>query len=373
MTDGIRTLILTPDYPPSTGGIQLVIGRLAEGLDPARTRVVTLGVAGAREFDARHSPSVVRVGAKGGRFHRLSVARLNARALAEAARFRPQAVISGHVTAAPAALAIAALARPVAIQYVHADEFRTRPGLCARAVRRADAVIAVSRYARDLALDVGAPVERVTVIPPGVDAAEAPRRDAAARPTIVTVARLVEHKGHVAMIRALPSIRSRVPEVEWTVIGDGPLRADLERLAVEEGVEDRIRFLGSLSNAERDAWLARAHVFAMPSRLPPGGIGGEGFGIVFLEAGAHGLPVVGPNVGGALDAIVDGETGLLVDPTDPAALADAISTVLLEPALAARLGEAGATRARERTWERHAASVRALIGELVGDSEGRRR
>ncbi len=124
-----------------------------------------------------------------------------------------------------------------------------------------------------------------------------------------------------------------------------------------------------MSDAERDAALARAHVFAMPSRLPPGG-GGEGFGIVYLEAAAHGLPVVAGDVGGARDAIVHGETGLLVDPESPAALADALSDLLLDPPRARALGEAGAQRARGFAWPLIAREVEELAFEVSSRRKG---
>ncbi len=88
----------------------------------------------------------------------------------------------------------------------------------------------------------------------------------------------------------------------------------------------------------------------MPSRLPAGGFAGEGFGIVYLEAGVFAKPVVAGNVGGALDAVIDGETGLLVDPDDPLAVAQAITTLLSDRQLAQRLGAGGAARAREFSW-----------------------
>jgi phosphatidylinositol alpha-1,6-mannosyltransferase len=105
-----------------------------------------------------------------------------------------------------------------------------------------------------------------------------------------------------------------------------------------------------VTNDERDAWLERAHLFAMPSRVPGGGLGGEGFGIVYLEASWRGLPVVAGNVGGAVDAVVDGETGLLVDANDPVDVADAVTRLLVDQQLSHKLGEQGATRAREFAW-----------------------
>jgi phosphatidylinositol alpha-1,6-mannosyltransferase len=125
-----------------------------------------------------------------------------------------------------------------------------------------------------------------------------------------------------------------------------------------------VRFLGAVDATERDAWLDRAHAFAMPSRVPDGGIGGEGFGIAFIEAGAHGLPVLAGDRGGARDAVRHGETGLLVDATDPRAVADGLITLLSDRAYAQRLGAAGAARARELAWPRVAAAVEELLLEV---------
>jgi phosphatidylinositol alpha-1,6-mannosyltransferase len=160
-----------------------------------------------------------------------------------------------------------------------------------------------------------------------------------------------------------------VPDAELVIIGDGPLRREIELLAAAHELGGAVRLAGRLSDAERDGWLRRAHVFAMPSRLPPDGVGGEGFGIVYLEASAHGLPVVAGNVGGAQDAVVDGRTGVLVDPTDHVAVADAIADLLLEPVRAESLGRAGAGHARDFAWPRVAERVQEL---LLAVANGRR-
>jgi phosphatidylinositol alpha-1,6-mannosyltransferase len=191
------------------------------------------------------------------------------------------------------------------------------------------------------------------------------------RPTIVTVARLEDrYKGHDVMLRALPAVRERVPDVRWVVIGEGTLRKELEALTLELGVEDCVDFLGAVSKDERDHWLRRARVFAMPSRLPRSG-GGEGFGIAYMEAAAHGLPVVAGSVGGALDAVEDGQTGLLVDPEDEESVADALVRVLADPELATRLGEAGAARALDFAWPRIARRVEGLLLGVARDGGAR--
>jgi len=261
---------------------------------------------------------------------------------------------------------IGKLAGVPVVQYLHADELRTRARTATFAMR-SDALVAVSAHTRQLARAAGADPARVHLIPNGVDIPDLPRAEPAERPTLVTVARLEQsYKGHDILIGSLALIRERVPDVEWLVVGDGSLRPRLERLAAEAGVRSAVRFLGTVSDAERDAALERAHVFAMPSRLPPGGIGGEGFGIVYLEAAARGLPVVAGNVGGALDAVVHGETGLLVDPEDPAAVAEAISALLLDPELARMLGAAGRQRAQGFAWPLIARKLEDLVLDLAG-------
>jgi phosphatidyl-myo-inositol dimannoside synthase len=360
-----RLLILTPDYPPAHGGIQVLVHRLAAGLEGFETCVVTLDGAGAASFDANSELSVRRVPANGSPGARRNLA-LNALAVREAARHRPDLVLSAHIVTSPAAAAIRGVLGARTVQYFHAKEIGNRPRLAAFAARRANAAISVSSYTSGLLAGIGVRPERLRLIPPGVDLPLDPRPQPSARPTLLTIARLEDrYKGHDLLVQSLGSIRERVPGVEWVVIGDGSLRPELEELARARGVADCIRFLGSVSDEERDAWLRRADVLAMPSRLPGGRLAGEGFGIVYLEAGAYGKPVVAGNVGGAVDAVSDGETGLLVDPTDAGAVGDAITRLLLDTELARRLGAAGAERARRFAWPLIVERVQAVLSEVL--------
>lgn len=361
-----RVLVLTPDYPPTPGGVQLLVGRIVQHARRLRLRVLTLDAPGAREFDdAAGGRHVRRVPQWGG--HRSAIAALNAVAAVEALPFRPAAVLSAHIVTAPAAALIGGTLRVPFVQYLYAEEVGVRPGLAAFALRRAAAIIAISSYTRELAVGAGAEPARVRLIPPGVDLPDASGGAAKApRPTALTIARLRDrYKGHDVMLRALPLIRARVPDIEWVVAGDGPLRPGLERAAADQRLQDAVRFLGPVSDDERDRWLRGAHVFTMPSRVPAGGFAGEGFGIVYLEAAAHGLPVVAGEVGGALDAVVHGETGVLVDPNDHIAVAEAVVRLLLDPERARALGAAGARRARGFAWPEVARRVEEVILELV--------
>jgi phosphatidyl-myo-inositol dimannoside synthase len=359
-----RILVVTPDFPPAPGGIQLVAHRVARHAERLRCRVVTLDGAAAARFDVEQHLDVVRVPAVG-LDHRLSIARLNAAAVREALRFRAEAVLSVHIVLAPAACALHRGLRVPFVQYLFADELIHRRRLVAFALRRAAAGIAVSRYTRELAARLGADTSRVRVIPAGVDPPQGSVAERSRQPTIVTVARLDElYKGHDTLVRALPLVRAAVPDVRWVVIGDGRLRPWLERLASAHGIADSTAFLGRVPDAERDTWLDRAHAFALPARLPPGG-GGEGFGIAFVEAGGHGLPVVAGNVGGARDALLDGRTGLLVDPTDHVAVAGAITQLLLDRPRAEAIGRAGAARAATLAWPQVVRRVEDVLLEVA--------
>jgi phosphatidylinositol alpha-1,6-mannosyltransferase len=362
-----RLLLLTPDYPPQRGGIQLVSHRLAAGLNGFEVKVLAPDGPGAERFDATGGPPTRRVRALS-RSARARIVPLNAVAVLEALAFRPDLLLSLHIVTSPAAAVIRRVLGVRTVQYFHAREIGGRPRLAAFAARHADWSIAVSSYTSGLLAGLGISAARISVIPPGVDIPVDRRAPAAERPTLVTIARLADpDKGHDVLLQSLALIRERVPDVEWVVIGDGPLRPRLEALARSQGLAQSIRFLGSVSDEERDAWLARADLLAMPSRVSEGGRAGEGFGIVYLEAAAHGKPVVAGSAGGAVDAVIDRQTGLLVDPTDPAAVGEAVATLLVDKQLAARLGAAGAERARDLAWPLITDRVAALLLEQLQD------
>jgi phosphatidylinositol alpha-1,6-mannosyltransferase len=359
----LRVLLITPDFPPALGGIQLVAHRLVSHFEHATTRVYTLDAPGARDWDATQDLDVHRVTV--GRNHRLDIVRLDAAAISETLRFQPDVIVAMHIVAAPAAALIRRALRIPVVTYLHAKELLASPRLARLAVRHSDRIVAVSTYTAGLAAAVGADTERIRVIPPGIDWREPPRVPRLDRPTIVTVARLEDrYKGHDVMMRAMSVVRSRVPDAQWVIVGDGRLRRPIERLAASHGLGDAVHLRGAVSDQERDRLLSRAHVFAMPSRVPASG-GGEGFGIVYLEAGVHGLPVVAGRAGGAVDAVLDGTTGLLVNPTDHVEVAEAITRLLIDREAAARMGAAGSEHARAFTWAKMAGRVEGLIAESV--------
>ena len=364
----MRTLVLTPDFPPAPGGIQHLVHRTVSHAPELECRVVTLDTPGAAEFDRAGTLDVKRLPGAAGAPRPVSTLALNGAAVAQALAFRPEVVLSAHTVMSPGASLIRRVLGVPVVQYFHGKEIGVRPRLAGYAARNADACIAVSRYTSGLVAEAGGRPEKIHLIHPGVDLpGPRPTVEPADRPTVLTIARMEDrYKGHDVMVRAMSLVAARVPGAQWVVIGDGPLRAAIAELARSSGVgEDVIRFLGAVSDEERDAWLDRAHVFSMPSRMPAGGYVGEGFGIVYLEANAHGCPALAGGVGGAVDAVVDGQTGVLVDPEDHISVGNALVELLQNDSKREAMGRAGARRAEEFAWPRTAERVSRLVKEVA--------
>jgi phosphatidyl-myo-inositol dimannoside synthase len=361
----LRVLLVTPDFPPQAGGIQLLMERVVRNAPGLAVRVLTLGDPEAAEFDRETEIDLRRVSSIE-IDRRLAALRLNAASLGEARRCRPDVILSGHAVVSLGAMLLQKVLGIPLVQYVHADELRVRATVTGATVRRADATIAVSRYTRDIVLAAGADPARVRVIHPGVDLPPLPDDERDETPTLLTVASMLfRYKGHDTMVRALPEICARVPGARWVVIGDGPHRPEVETAVAAAGLDGAVQMLGRVDDRERNDWLDRARVFCMPSRVPAVGIGGEGFGIAYMEAAAHCLPSIGGNVAGALDAVVDGETGLLVDPTDHRAIADAAVELLSDRKRAEAMGLAARRYAEEHAWPRIATQVEEVLREVV--------
>lgn len=359
-----RVLVTTPDFPPAAGGIQRLIGQLVAHATGWETRVVTLDHPEAGRVPAL---APTRRVASTPALRRTSIARLNVATIREGLAWRPDAVLSGHIVTSPGALMLGQLLDIPTTQYVHAQELTERAALAHLAMAHSTVTVGPSHHSAQLALRAGADRRRVHVIPPGVDFAEGSLDppEKAEIPTILTVARLADrYKGFDVMLRAMPLVCARIPTARWVVIGDGPLRGELEQTGQAWGLDDNVLFCGHVSDQELDQWFERSHMFAMPSRLPADG-GGEGYGLVYLEAGAYGLPCVAGNVGAVAEAVIDGETGLLVDATDHVQTAGALVELLTDCDRAAALGNAGREHARTLTWDRMATAVEALVAGLV--------
>jgi phosphatidylinositol alpha-1,6-mannosyltransferase len=176
---------------------------------------------------------------------------------------------------------------------------------------------------------------------------------------MLTVGRLVEHKGQDQVLRALALLRDSEPELRYAIAGSGVFGIELRALAAELGVENRVNFLGHVEDDELPALYNVAELYVGASRVAVDHV--EGFGISLVEAAATSLPVIAGREGGMPEALVDGVTGLLTDPYDPASLASTIRTLLRAPDYAARLGAEGRRVAESKyNWPRVARELRGI-------------
>jgi phosphatidylinositol alpha-1,6-mannosyltransferase len=364
------SLLVTNDFPPKVGGIQSYLWELWRRLPPDEVAVLTTPYAGAADFDRAQRFRVVRDRAR---------VLLPTPALADRIDALAREVGAGLIFLDPA-LPLGALGpRLRAAPYVtvlHGAEVTVPgrlPGSRAALRRVLDAaagVLAAGTYpAEEAARAAGHPLPGL-VIPPGVDVDRfRPVADAADRaatrkqyglpetaPVVLGVSRLVPRKGFDVLIDAVARLsRRRFPasgpadgaehEVHLALAGNGRDRDRLVRRAARAGLGDRFHLLGRVPDDDLAAMYGAADVFAMCCRERWGGLEAEGFGIVFLEAAACGVPAVAGRSGGAWEAVEDGVTGFVVDPLDAGAVADGLARLLDDPALRHTMGAAARTRA----------------------------
>jgi phosphatidylinositol alpha-1,6-mannosyltransferase len=355
-------ILVSNNYPPTRGGIQTLMSRVAETLAEKGREVVVVGPRedGSDAYDAGLPYRIFRYAARRRPRELFAIAGEYVRALR---------VARERVTLAsvwwPVGFALVFVPRrwrgPLAI-FVHGTEVApSRKGIrqaIMRAVfRRADVIIANSSFTRGLLERAGVGGE-IAVVALGVDMAPViPARGM--EPTLLSVGRLVARKGFDRVIDALPALLAEFPSLRYEIVGGGPERSALEARAARLGVAANVTFLGSVSEDDLRGAYARAWCFALPVRNIDDDV--EGFGIVYLEAAMASLPAVGGTESGATDAIVDGETGILVDGTSVSAIAEAVATLLRDRTASERMGARGLERARRFTWTRTTDEILAVL------------
>jgi phosphatidyl-myo-inositol dimannoside synthase len=373
-----RVLLVTNDFPPRRGGIQSYLQELVGQLVVAGEHKLTVYASTWKDADPHDCavpyevvryPNTLMLPTPG-------VARTMQRLIAERTI---DTVWFG--AAAPLAL-MAPLARGAGAGRVIASTHGHEVGwsmlpLARTALRRigtgTDVVTYVSRYTRRRFASAFGADAALEHLPPGVDTDRfAPNEVARAemraryrlgeRPVVVCVSRLVPRKGQDMLIRALPSIRQRVPGAALVIVGGGPYRSNLRRLAHSFGVAQHVVFTDGVPGDELPAHHAMADVFAMPCRTRGAGLDVEGLGIVYLEASATGVPVVAGRSGGAPETVIDGETGAVVDGWDVGAIAASVSDLLADPDRAAHMGAAGRRWVVDNwQWSTQAARLATLL------------
>jgi len=383
----VRSLLLAASFPPALGGVETLLyqtnrrltepplvlapalpsadhvsdapGR-GEAAETMRVRRVHVNVAGRVAYRAlwHAHPSLHYVQT----FWRA--------ALAAAKTCRPGAIQAGHIYMAPLAWLLARQLRVPFVVYAYGQEVWRggRPmgikSLDARlrggALRAAERVLVPGSFTAGLLADWGVTSERIVSVPYGADP-----RPATGPPSgemLLSVARLIPRKGIDTVIRGLPSLP---PAVDYRIVGAGADAGRLRELASSLGVQNRVCFLGRLDDQALADEYRRCTIFVLPARRTADR-DLEGYGLVYFEAAAWGRPVIAGRSGGEVDAVVDGQTGVLVDGESVEQVSRTIRELLADPARLQGLGAAGRRRVETtHNWHAAAAVVDVTLAEVA--------
>jgi len=361
-----KTLLITLDFPPDIGGVAAYYANICSHLDPKNITVLTNkrkeseNVDSAWPFEiirkdliSQKKPSIWKWGG-GGKHIRKTVQERGIEAL-----------IAGQIL--PIGTLVYLLKNKTKIPYyvfshgMDLSILRGRKKIIARQVLKNSAgVIVNSMFTKHLVEKFGIPHDKILVLYPCPNKLPQPndltlietlnRHGLRNKKILLTVARIVERKGVDLVIRALSEIKKSIPNAVYIVSGAGPMRASLEKIAENLGVQDSVVFTGETSPEELSALYELCNVFIMtPKKMKNGDV--EGFGMVYLEANLYGKPVIATRTGGVPEAVIHEETGLISKSEDPADIAKAAIRLLSDEALSHRLGMQGMDRAHnEFEW-----------------------
>lgn len=374
-----RTLVVTNDFPPRRGGIEAFVYSLCQQLPPNEVVVYTAAMPGDRATDAALPFPVVRDRA-GTLLPQPAVARRAARVLRAHGCDRVLFGAAAPLGLLAPTLRAAGARRVVALTHGHETWWAKVPGprtALRRIAHHCDALTYVSRWcAEQIARALPSyAATRMHRLAPGVDTTRfrpdcggaelrgrlGLRQD---QPVVVCTARMVARKGQDRLVLAWPRVVRDVPEAVLLLVGDGPNRGRVERLAAAAGVFAAVRFVGSVAWADVPAYVDAGDVFAMPCRTRLAGLEPEALGIVCLEAAACGLPVVVGDSGGAPETVRPTETGYVVDPDDTAGLAARLVQLLARPNVARAMGSRGREWVSSQwTWAAAGQRLRRLLAD----------
>ena len=375
-----KTLIITNDFPTRQGGIETFVKALADRFPADEVVVYTARMPGDVEFDAKLNYPVIRDRAS----TLLPTPSVRRRVVEVMSQHGCDRVLIGSSVPlgllAPA-VRTAGAKQVVAMTHGHEVWWSRLPGtrqVLRKVARSVDVLTYVSGWCHEHIGKALAPVDRARMarLAPGVDVnqfrpgqgGEQVRAELgldADTPMVLCAARIIPRKGQDKLIAAWPQVRAAVPDARLVLVGTGSSAKKLRRVVERLGLQDAVTFVGPVQWADIPGYFDAANVFAMPSRTRLAGLEPEALGIVFLEAAACEKPTIVGRSGGAPDAVADGVTGFVVDPTAPAEIADKIIQLLQNPQLAQEMGAAGRVRAKhDWTWDAIALRCRRyLAGE----------
>jgi phosphatidylinositol alpha-1,6-mannosyltransferase len=378
----MRPAVVTSQLPPDLGGTSVYAHEIARGLEALGERPFVL-IRDRDPQDPDLDLEIVNVDTRRGLLKPLRLRRAQRECLAHVREKGSRVVLFAYPVSGfgdlYGALERAGIPYAVSVHGIRRSDLESES---ARRKRRkkwglagAALVLANSRWTADQVRALGVPDSRLAVVYLGVDPAIARSTGEAAlraklglegKRVLVSVGRLTPQKNQDAVLRALAALAPRHPDVFYVIVGDGHARPALEALARDLGVAAHVRFAGSVARSEIGAYYRLAHLQVLVPRAKAEDDSLESFGLAYVEAALCGVASIGARTSGIPEAVIDGETGLLVDPEDGSALAPAIERLLRDDALRARLGAAAEERARARfSWERCALETRDALARVA--------
>ena len=356
-----KIVILAGDFPPIQGGISTYLHNLASNFSPDDVEVICLPSPGSSDYDRIQKYGTRRLsipelwGPDSKQFKYLSP--FYFREITKISRI--DYILCGqahHTLLLPAWLTFKTRGIPYGVIAHGNDVSSLQAGFVRRAVipllRSAQAVLANSQRTSLLVKNLQVDPSRTHVIHPVVDTGMREgiipsdsirnKYSLQGKKCLLTVSRLVERKGCDTVIKAMPEILSKVPDAHYVIVGAGPYENELKQLVRSLEMDSHVTFAGFVEDIT--PFFDVCDVFVMISREIPDKSDLEGFGLVFLEANLFGKPVVAGRSGGVVDAVLDGQTGLLVDPGKPLEVAEAVTRLLLDKSLSKQLGDIGRIR-----------------------------
>ena len=373
-----KLLIATIEFPPQKGGIANYLAGFAGALPADGVAVLAPRHVGAENFDSRKQYKIYRKNL----ISRMSFVwpkwlPLLFHLWRTARREKTEAILVGQVL--PVGTAVMILNKFLHLPYFvscHGMDILTaassprKKKLLNKILEQASGVVANSEFTRNELMKLGVPENKITIVYPcpGDVTGITPekileiknRLGLADKKIILTVGRLVARKGQDKVIEALPKILARVPNIIYVIVGDGPEKEKLQILSSKLQVENNILFTGEISEEKKTAFYQLCDVFIMtPRQIGPDV---EGFGMVYLEANQYGKPVVAGKSGGVAEAVIDGVTGLVVNPEDTNQISEAVIKLLTDDLLAKKMGEQGRERVeKEFRWEIQAEKLKKIL------------
>ncbi len=379
----MKVFVVTNDFSPRIGGINDYVDRMFRPFPGGSVTIFSSQYKGWEAFDRTYPHEVIRLDTE----MMLPVPAVRRRLHQELRVLKPDLVLFGATW--PLGHMGPAMERKLGIPYggfTHGLELTGAliPGVLRHIGRDATLLTAVSAWSRSKLEPAFGWRGRMQLLPAGIDtvsfhpavsdAAVRERHALGDAPVICCVSRLVARKGQDLLIQALPAVHREFPSARLLIVGSGPHDAELRRLATATLGGDRVVFAGAVPYSELPAYFRAGDVFAMPCRSRLRGLDVEALGAVFLQGSAVGRPVIVGNSGGAPETLKPGETGLLVDPTSVDAVADALLTLLRDPARARAMGEAGARWVHSQwTWDAMSSRLQEMLatGEAVSAQRDR--